>query len=147
MSRDIGNWLPSYTYITYTVMASGHVLRSVVLFLIFYTFVNPNLIQNPEVFGLSISEHHACSFYIANDLMTSTFKDLQLAMPRRTTNNIDFYFKASPNYYDMFLLKYVLLAEICSSLYLYCLVAIFRLILALMAWLHVLFYKIKTALL
>ena len=87
------------------VMASGHVLRSVVLFLIFYIFIMPYLTHNTDEIGLSISDDHSCSFYIANDQITSTFKELQPAMPRRSASihwlPLYFDFKAAPNYHHL----------------------------------------------
>ena len=97
---------------------SGHVLRSSVLFLIFYTFTKPHSTQNPEETRLSISDDHICSFYIASDLISSTFKDLQPVMPKRTTGNEPRSISSSKQFQTtIFLVQHILLAEICSSLF------------------------------
>ena len=95
------------------VMASGHVLRSVV----FLTFIEPHLTHKSDEIRLSILDDHACSIYIANNQITSPLKELQPAMPRRPTNIGSCFTSTSKRLQiTIFFVKNALLAEICSSL-------------------------------
>ena len=135
--RYCGN---SYTgRCVFNTMASGHhVLRNVVLFLIFYIFIQSHLSHNTDEIGLSISDDHACSFYIANDQITSTFKEIQPAMPRRSTSIGSRSTSTSKRLQiTIIFVKHALLAVLAT----YCLAATLYLILVLMAQLHALLFK------
>ena len=100
-------------------MAFGHALRSLMLFLVFYTIFKPYEFQNARIFKISATSDNLVCFYIGNFSNGITFKTLSLPIRTPRVNKIKLAHITTSKQLGLFLnlAKPALMAKVCTSLY------------------------------
>ena len=100
-------------------MAFGHALRSLMLFLVFYTIFKPYEFQNARIFKISATSDNLVCFYIGNFSNGITFKTLSSPIRTPRVNKIKLAHITTSKQLGLFLnlAKPALMAKFCTSLY------------------------------